>query len=244
MPDAIFAHPRLAPVYDAFEHDRADLIPYLRITEKLAAHHVLDIGCGTGCLALLLAESGHRVTAVDPAEASLDVAKSKPGADAVTWIHSDATTLGTPDTFDADAALMTGNVAQVFVDDENWTATLQGIRRALRPGGHLVFETRRPDRREWEEWVADAEETPRDIPGIGEVERRFEVTEVALPYVTFRYTYTFASDGAVVTSDSMLRFRSQTEIETTLTACGFTTMQVLDAPDRPGLEYVFVAQRS
>ena len=244
MPDAIFAHPRLAPLYDAFDHDRADLSAYLRIAARLGAYHVLDVGCGTGCLALLLAKSGHRVTAVDPAEASLDVAKSKPGAEAVTWIHGDASTLGALGTLGADAALMTGNVAQVFLDEADWTAALQGIRRALRPGGHLVFETRRPGRREWEDWAVDAGETLRDIPGIGEVERRFEVTEVAFPYVTFRYTYTFASDGAVVTSNSTLRFRSREEIESALATSGFTTLEILDAPDRPGLEYVFVAQLS
>lgn len=240
VPDAIFAHPRLAPIYDAFDEDRADLNAYLRLAESLGARHVLDVGCGTGCLALLLAKSGHRVTAVDPAEASLDVAKSKPGSDAVTWIHGDVTAVPT---LEADTAMMTGNVAQVFVDDEDWTATLQGIRRALRPGGYLVFETRRPDRREWEGWAIEPGSMVRDIPGVGEVEQRLEITEVALPYVSFRYTYTFTSDGSVVTSDSRLRFRNRVEVESDLTTQGFRTVDVLEAPDRPGLEYVFVAQR-
>lgn len=240
VPDAIFAHPRLAPVYDAFEEDRADLVPYLQMVDSLGSHHVLDLGCGTGCLALLLAEAGHRVTALDPAEASLRVAESKPGAESVTWIHGDVTLLPP---LEADAALMTGNVAQVFVDDNDWTATLQGIRRALRPQGHLIFETRRPHRREWEEWAVESAPAVRDIPGIGEVEQRLEITEVDLPCVSFRYTYTFALDGSVLTSDSTLRFRSRAEVETDLASQGFRTVDVLEAPDRPGLEYVFVAQR-
>jgi len=37
---------------------------------------VLDIGCGTGCLALLLATAGHTVVAVGPAQASLEVAQA------------------------------------------------------------------------------------------------------------------------------------------------------------------------
>jgi SAM-dependent methyltransferase len=177
---------------------------------------------------------------MDPAEASLRVARSKPGADAVTWIHGDVSTLPP---LEADVAMMTGNVAQVFVDDDDWMGTLQGIGRALRPGGHLVFETRRPDRREWEDWALESGLAVRDVPGVGEVEQRLEITDVALPYVSFRYTYTFASDGSVVTSDSTLRFRSRTEIESDLTAQGFRTVDVLEAPDRMGLEYVFVAQR-
>ena len=37
-----------------------------------------------------------------------------------------------------DAAFMTANVAQVFLTDEAWTATLSGIRSALRVGGVLA----------------------------------------------------------------------------------------------------------
>jgi hypothetical protein len=31
VPDAIFAHPRLAPIYDAFDADRNDLTAYLDV---------------------------------------------------------------------------------------------------------------------------------------------------------------------------------------------------------------------
>jgi acetyl esterase/lipase len=49
------------------------------------ATRVLDLGCGTGRLALALSAAGYVVTGVDPARASLDVARSKPGAASVTW---------------------------------------------------------------------------------------------------------------------------------------------------------------
>ena len=48
MPDAIFAHPRLAAVYDAFDGHRDDLDFYVGVVEELAADLVLDVGCGTG----------------------------------------------------------------------------------------------------------------------------------------------------------------------------------------------------
>jgi ubiquinone/menaquinone biosynthesis C-methylase UbiE len=54
---------------------------------------VLDIGCGTGTFALLLAERGYDVTGVDPAPASLDAARGKPGSDRIRWILGDATRL-------------------------------------------------------------------------------------------------------------------------------------------------------
>ena len=241
MPDAIFAHPRLAAVYDAFDGDRGDLDFYLAVADELGARDVVDVGCGTGNLALRLAASGRRVTAVDPAEASLDVARRKPGAADITWIHGDATALPP---IGADLAAMTGNVAQVFLTNEEWSRTLDAIGAALRPGGHFVFETRRPERRAWEEWAAQTKPVVIDVPGIGVVEQRLELTAVDLPFVSFRNTYRFTSDGAVLTSDSTLRFRSRDEVESSLAAHGYRVTDVRDAPDRPGREFMFLAERT
>ena len=55
-----------------------------------------------------------------------------------------------------DLVLMTGNVAQVFVDDDAWHATLQSSYDALRPGGRVVFEVSDPSFRGWEEWTPEA----------------------------------------------------------------------------------------
>jgi len=236
MPDAIFAHSRLAPVYDVFEGARADLPVYLAIADELGADRVLDVGCGTGSLATLLAGRGRTVVGVDPAEASLAVARAKDCR--VTWLHGDATTLPP---LAVDLAVMTGNVAQVFLTDDDWAATLDGIHAALRPGGHLVFETRRPARRAWEEWPGDPVTLP--VPGVGPVTRRVELTEVRLPYVSFRCTYRFHADDTVVTSDSTLRFRDRDEVTESLTAHGYHVRDVRDAPDRPGREFVFIAGR-
>jgi SAM-dependent methyltransferase len=240
VPDAIFAHPRLAAVYDAFDGSRDDLNSYLALAEELAAGTVLDIGCGTGSLAVLLAAAGRTVVAVDPAEASLTIAKAKDGAAKVRWIHGDATALPR---LNADLAVMTGNVAQVFLTDDEWEQTLRSIGAALRPGGHLAFETRRPEYRAWQEWAADTAPVTLDVPGAGMVEQRCEVTQVNLPFVSFRNTYRF-DDGAVITSDSTLRFRDREEVEASLAAHGYCVMEVRDAPDRPGREFVFIARHA
>jgi SAM-dependent methyltransferase len=239
VPDVIFAHPRLAAVYDAFDGHRDDLNSYLALAEELSADVVLDVGCGTGSLAVLLATGDRTVVAVDPAEASLEIAKAKDGAANVRWIHGDATALPP---LSADLAMMTGNVAQVFLDDDEWGQTLRGIGAALRPGGHLVFETRRPEYRAWQEWAADTGPVTRDVPGAGVVEQQREVTQVSLPFVSFRYTYRF-DDGAVITSDSTLRFRDREEVESSLAAHGYRVVEVRDAPDRPRREFVFIAER-
>jgi SAM-dependent methyltransferase len=240
MPDAIFSHPRLAVIYDAFDGDRDDLDAYVAIADEVGAGLVLDIGCGTGNLAVRLAAGGRKVVGLDPAEASLEVAKGKDGAGAVTWIHGDVTALPA---LGADLAVMTGNVAQVFLTDGDWARMLDAVGSALRPGGHLVFETRRPERRAWQEWVVQTDPVSVDVPGVGTVEQRQQVTAVDLPFVSFRYAYRFSSDGVVVTSDSTLRFRDRDEVESSLTDHGFRVVDVRDAPDRPGREFVFIAER-
>ncbi|HEX3090038.1 MAG TPA: class I SAM-dependent methyltransferase [Ilumatobacteraceae bacterium] len=241
MPDAIFDDPRLAAVYDPLDPDRRDLDVYDQLVTELGATSVLDVGCGTGTFACMLALRGIRVTAVDPARASLDVARTKPGADRVDWVAGDATTLPA---LHVDAAFMTANVAQVFLTDEEWAATLRGIRGALRPGGVLVFETRDPARRAWEQWTPELTHTAVDIPGLGLVESWEEITAVDGPLVTFRSMTVFGHDDLVLESTSTLRFRERSEIEKSLVREGYEVIEVRDAPDRPGREFVFLCRRS
>ncbi|GIE28180.1 methyltransferase [Actinoplanes italicus] len=236
VPDLKFAHPRLAAVYDTFDGDRGDLGAYEEIVAESGAGSVLDVGCGTGCLALRLAAKGLRVTGVDPAEASLQVAKGKPGGGTVEWRAE----IPSGEVFDL--AVMTGNVAQVFLGDDEWAAVLRDIHAVLRPGGWLVFETRRPEYRAWDEWAARSEPVVREVPGVGLVEQRFELTSVRLPLVSFRDTYTFA-DGEVLTSESTLRFRDRDELDAGVTAAGFRVVEVRQAPDRPARERVLLCEK-
>jgi SAM-dependent methyltransferase len=240
VPDAIFDDPRLARVYDPLDPDRRDLDAYVELVSELGATSVLDVGCGTGTFACMLARRGIHVTAVDPARASLDVARAKPDADAVQWLLGDATTL--PE-LSVDAAFMTANVAQVFLTDDDWASTLRGIRAALRVGGMLVFETRDPARRAWEQWTPELTRIVVDVPGFGVVESWEEVTAVDAPLVTFRSTTVFRRDDLILESMSTLRFRDRSEIEDSLVRAGYEVTEIRDAPDRPGRELVFLSQR-
>ena len=241
MPDAIFAHPRLARIYDPLDPDRRDLDAYAAMAAEFGARSVLDVGCGTGTFARLLAGRGLSVTGVDPAGASLEVARAKPGAGAVRWLHGDATSLPP---MQADLATMTGNVAQVFVTEADWSATLIATRAALRPGGRLLFETRDPAKRAWLGWTREQTRTRANVPGVGPVEKWEELTGVAGQIVSVRSVFVFEADGAVLTSESTLRFRERDEVERSLSAAGYQLDEVRDAPDRPGLELVFIARRA
>jgi len=240
VPDPIFADRRLAEIYDPLDPDRSDLDAYATLVEAFGAHSVLDIGCGTGTFACLLAGKGIDVVAVDPAAASLEVANGKPGADRVHWVLGDATTLPT---LSVDVATMTGNVAQVFVTDDEWSATLRGIRSALRQGGRFMFEARDPSREAWRAWDNVDSHDRVDLPGVGMIEHWGEVTAMNGQLITFRWTFHFERSGETITSDSTLRFRERDEIELSLRTAGFGLLDVRDAPDRPGLEFVFIAER-
>jgi SAM-dependent methyltransferase len=238
--DPVFADPRLAAVYDVFDGERSDLPPYLALVEEFGARSVLDVGCGTGSLAVLLAARGVDVVGLDPAAASLDVARGKPHAGAVRWVHGGVASLPP---LQVDLATMTGNVAQVFLGDEEWAGTLRAVRSALRPGGWLVFESRRPERRAWRYWTRAESLQRAVVPGAGAVETWVEVTAVREALVTFRWTFRFERDGAELTSDSTLRFRSREELTGSVEAAGLAVEDVRDAPDRPGAEFVVVARR-
>ena len=129
-------------------------------------------------------------------------------------------------------ATMTGNVAQVFLTDEEWFATLVGARNALCVGGHLVFEVRDPACRGWQEWTTEASRSVSDTVA-GRIEHSVQVTRVSLPLVSFRHSFRFLDSGGIVTSDSTLRFRDRHEITSALIANGFTVEEIRDAPDRP-----------
>jgi len=238
--DALFSEPRLAELYDPLDPDRSDLDVYVAMAAEFGAESVVDIGCGTGTLACLLARLGLTVTGVDPAAASLAVARRKPGAGRVTWLQTGGTAVPP---LGADLVTMTGNVAQVFVTDQEWAAVLRAVRQALRPGGRLVFESRDPARKVWLAWNRGQTYRRVEIPGAGPIQTWTDLTGAGGGLVSFRSTVVFDSDGAVLTSDSTLRFRERAELTDSLAAAGLVVDEVRDAPDRPGLEFVFIARK-
>jgi SAM-dependent methyltransferase len=98
---------------------------------------ILDGGCGTGRVAVRLAELGHDCTGVDADESMLAVARRE--APALTWLAGDLADLppgavaGAP----YDVVLLAGNVVPLLAPG-TLTRTVKGLAAVLRHGGLLV----------------------------------------------------------------------------------------------------------
>ncbi|MBX9420863.1 bifunctional 2-polyprenyl-6-hydroxyphenol methylase/3-demethylubiquinol 3-O-methyltransferase UbiG [Streptomyces lateritius] len=100
------------------------------------AARVLDAGCGTGRIAIRLAELGHHCTGVDVDASMLAVARRV--APTQEWLFGDLArldTLGLDQGFDM--ALAAGNVIPLLVPGTEPTVVRQ-LAAVLRPGGLLV----------------------------------------------------------------------------------------------------------
>ena len=243
--DLHYTDPRLVELYDIENARGADTDFYVGLAADLGARRVLDLGCGTGLLTRELAVVGRQVVGVDPSPAMLDFARRQPGAERARWVEGYSNSLGTSE---ADLVLMTGNVAQVFLDDHEWNAALRAIHDALRPGGCLAFESRNPDDRAWERWNGEATYERFDSPH-GPVGCWVELVGVGNDRVPFEAYKVFTATGEVVIASSELRFRSLAELNDSLTNTGFAVEHVYGDWDRgpfvgASRVMVFVAHRN
>ena len=96
------------------------------------SERLLDVGCGTGNVALAAAARGARVTGVDPAAGLVARARERPGADAVDWAVMGGEELPVAaGAFDVVASCF----AVIFAPDAARAAA--GLRRVTAPGGRI-----------------------------------------------------------------------------------------------------------
>lgn len=245
-----FRDQRLADIYDFLgSSERSDLDPYFAIVDELDAQTIIDLGSGTGTFACRLAERGKSVIAIEPAEASVNVARRKPGADLVRWVVGDAAAM--PEGV-ADLVTMTGNVPE-HLSDEQWTVALEASQRALRAGGHIAVGNR--DIEKNQTWLTSPEFAPRSDAGSknlgeradstpeGPVHHWLEVLDVREDAFTFRWTYLFESDGSEMTWHTAFRIRTVDQIAAALDAAGFRVLDIRDASGGHDGNEIFIAAR-
>ncbi|MGL4197072.1 MAG: class I SAM-dependent methyltransferase [Allorhizobium sp.] len=221
--DPAFARFDMARLYDAFNHHGEDGDFYENFIKTPC--RVLDIGCGTGSVTLRLANRGHTVTGVDPAQGMLQVARAKDRESKVEWVQAPAAEFTLPDRFDL--AIMTGHVFQVFLDDAETLAALRNIRRHMVPGGRLILESRNPQDKAWQGWAREKTREQRVIDGIGTVEVHYQIKDVEGEHVTFDAVFTIEATGETLVSESRLRFAPVETIRGLLSAAGFGEVELL-----------------
>lgn len=149
---------RFVDVYDDWYGDVTDTDACVAAVARLArsaagdrAPRVLELGVGTGRIALPLAAAGIDVTGVDASEAMLDALASKAGGGGVVTPvlgdmadpPLDAGTDGVPVTFDV--VLVAYNTLFNLVGDGEQQRCLQRSAERLVPGGAVVIEAFVPD---------------------------------------------------------------------------------------------------
>jgi len=114
---------------------------YRRMAEKVASpgKRILDIGCGTGGVALACADRGADVVGIDRNPAMLEIALSKPvpGAGSVEWIELGAMEIEdrfAEEAFDAAVACLV--FSELAATEQSYV--LRTVHSRLKPGGVLV----------------------------------------------------------------------------------------------------------
>ncbi len=104
----------------------------------LLAGRVIDVGCGTGENALMLAARGCEVVGIDPVDRAIRAARKKARARGLqaTFLVANALEMASPDP-PFDAAVDSG-VFHVFSDADR-PRYVAFLHRALRPGGRLAL---------------------------------------------------------------------------------------------------------
>ncbi|NTU80320.1 MAG: class I SAM-dependent methyltransferase [Chloroflexales bacterium] len=141
---------RYAPSYDASGQVRFALLVHIYLRELLARHpapgrRALDLACGTGTLALLLADDGWKVTGVDWSPAMLAQAVAKlhgsGAASEVTLVRADMRRLhGAVPAAAFDLATCTYDSLNYMPDEADLAACFDGAAAALAPGGLYVAD--------------------------------------------------------------------------------------------------------
>ena len=116
---------------------------------------VLEVACGTGLVAIPLAQQGLSITGMDIVPGMLEQAKRKSEALglSIRWFQGDARNFDLSEKFNF--IYMTGNAFQAFLNNADQWDLLQNIRKHLMEDGVFAFETRNPN---WDDCSTDLNE--------------------------------------------------------------------------------------
>lgn len=98
---------------------------------------IVDLGCGTGNLTVLLDENGYEMTGVDSSAAMLSIAYTK-SRDNILWINQDITELDLFGTYDAAVSVL--DCVNHIMEEVLLEKYFKLVFNFLNPGGAFVFD--------------------------------------------------------------------------------------------------------
>jgi SAM-dependent methyltransferase len=138
---------RVAERYDetsADMFDPAKVDPVVEFLAELASDgSALELGIGTGRIALPLAQRGIRVHGIDLSEAMVAQLRAKPGADRIDVTIGDFATTTVEGRFSV--AYLVFNTIMNLTSQDQQVACFQNVAAHLQPGGCFVIEVGIPD---------------------------------------------------------------------------------------------------
>jgi len=145
------AYHALADSYDRLTNDvpYADVVEFYKqilVKEGLQPRTAVDLACGTGSVALLLAREGLTVTAVDMSEEMLCVAAQKAQEENlnVTFACQLLQKLWLPR--GVDLAVCALDSIDYILDPADCAVAIKRIYKALNPGGCFIFDVNTPEK--------------------------------------------------------------------------------------------------
>ena len=137
-----------ADIYDSVYSYLTDDVPFYVEEARSAQGPVLELGCGTGRVAIPVAEAGADVVGLDDSEAMLSVARRKMGSLAagpgsLSLVNGDMRDFALDRKFALVIIPFRGFLSLLTVEDQR--RTLDAIKRHLAPGGRLILNIFVPD---------------------------------------------------------------------------------------------------
>ena len=204
-PDAGFFGRRAAASYDRSTGDEFDP-PTIEATVDFLARlagpgRALELGVGTGRVALPLSRQGVPVHGIDLSQPMVDQLRAKPGGDAIEVTIGDFATTRVDGSFSL--AYLVFNTIENLTTQDAQVACFENVARHLEPGGRFVIECAIPDLRRLphgetanvfdlsdDHWGIDE----YDVASQGLISHHFTRVGDAVEYSSGRFRYVWPSE--------------------------------------------------
>lgn len=214
---------RLAALYDLDAPEGDAAIDWFRGLAQMTGGPVLELGVGTGRVAIPLAKDGLELVGLDRSHGMLAraAAKAKKARAKLTLVAGDMRSFSLERTFAL--IIIPFNTFLTVTPDDRW-ACLARCREHLTPAGRLAIDVFQPD----PERISGMDGAVRDEwrrvdPDTGRAISKFSSTRADVDGVSFRWWYDEEVDGVVhrLSREATLHYLYRREAEHLFAAAGF-----------------------